>query len=384
MRLINEEYSEMYRTITRTICFMICFITIMTVFVSFNTAEAEAASKPATVKMSSCKCFGSWINIYWKKAKRAKKYEVWVKEGDRPFKKVKTLTGKYYGYTRKIADEAKVRIKVRGINGKVKGSFSKIKTITEFKIAGVKGQTITEEHGPFKEEITVEKILTDYTIYGRTQDGIDYSCEKHESGIVIVRIGAKERTGDGIFVEDKYCSFDFNPFFVTFERLNYFSFKSKNDSGYSVSWSNDGQEPEFRQGNTELTSYQWDKYNICINKGRFDTGRIPQLSYETIVRGSSDGECDRMALFPLFMEEGMDESRYASRYDGGLCDGMINDNHVSFIDYIEQDYFRDPPVISERNLDNLVNENGPVNAWFRIFDKTGKRKAEFLAIIPEL
>ena len=107
-------------------------VLIAGVIASFNTITANAATKPAKVKITSVVIDNSTLNgeIKWKKAKRAKKYQVYYKKSTD--KKWKTKTTKKLKL--KIADyfeyETKYQFKVRGLNGKKKGSFSKLKSLT--------------------------------------------------------------------------------------------------------------------------------------------------------------------------------------------------------------------------------------------------------------
>ena len=88
---------------------------------------AAKAKKPARVKITSAKLSGTKITVKWKKAKNAKKYQVFRKVGTAKWKKVKTQKACTYRFA---AAKGKVyRIKVRGMNGKKLGKFSVVKKV---------------------------------------------------------------------------------------------------------------------------------------------------------------------------------------------------------------------------------------------------------------
>ena len=91
-----------------------------------GTGTASAASKPAQVKNVKMKSNGAgYVKVSWKKAKRAKKYQVYVcTTGYKgKYKKVKTVSknsAKITGY----GNNKGLWVKVRGVKGKKKGKFS--------------------------------------------------------------------------------------------------------------------------------------------------------------------------------------------------------------------------------------------------------------------
>ena len=87
-----------------------------------------AAKKPAKVKLSSLKASGLKITLKWKKAKNAKKYQVYMKTGTGAWKLNKTISGRSLSVS---GEEGKTySFKVRGVNGKKKGNFSAVKKIS--------------------------------------------------------------------------------------------------------------------------------------------------------------------------------------------------------------------------------------------------------------
>ena len=90
---------------------------------------AKKAKKPAKVKISSAKASGKKITVKWKKAKNAKKYIVSVKDMSTKLTSSKSV-GKKKSFSFTGSWNNKYQIKVRGVNGKKKGSWSKAKTVT--------------------------------------------------------------------------------------------------------------------------------------------------------------------------------------------------------------------------------------------------------------
>ena len=89
---------------------------------------AKKAKKPAKVKISSAKASGKKITVKWKKAKNAKKYVVSVKDMSTKLTSSKSV-GKKKSFSFTGSWNNKYQIKVRGVNGKKKGSWSKAKTV---------------------------------------------------------------------------------------------------------------------------------------------------------------------------------------------------------------------------------------------------------------
>ena len=97
-------------------------------FSCFYTASAATVKKPAKVKLTSVKASGLKITLKWKKAKNAKKYQVYVKAGAAKWKLRKTLKKTSLSITGKSGET--YSFKVRGLNGKKKGAFSAVKKVS--------------------------------------------------------------------------------------------------------------------------------------------------------------------------------------------------------------------------------------------------------------
>lgn len=96
-------------------------------FMPAMTGTAHAAvKKPAKVTGLKAKSTKVSVTFTWKKAKNAKKYEVWQLKGKK-YKKVKTVKVRK-AVIKKLWPGTKYKFKVRAINGKKKGKFSAVKT----------------------------------------------------------------------------------------------------------------------------------------------------------------------------------------------------------------------------------------------------------------
>ena len=126
---------------------MVLVLTLAVVFtysvMPMSQAYAASAKKPAKVTLSSAKAVtSSSVKLTWKKAKDAKKYEVYAsKSASKNFKKVATVKSSKKTYTVKklngkaLKSNTKYYFKVRAINGKKKGKFSKVKSAKTLKIS---------------------------------------------------------------------------------------------------------------------------------------------------------------------------------------------------------------------------------------------------------
>ena len=120
-------HSNTYR---KTAAVLLAFIMILSGIGSgaVERAFAAKAKKPAKVKLVSAKRSGFKMTLKWKKAKNAKKYQVYVKAGQAKWKLKKTL--KKTTFSMNGAEGTEYSFKVRGVNGKKKGSFSSVKKIS--------------------------------------------------------------------------------------------------------------------------------------------------------------------------------------------------------------------------------------------------------------
>ena len=98
---------------------------------AFAPEDVSAASKkPAKVKITKAVKTNQMITVTWKKTKRAKKYQVYLKQSNKKWKRVATV--KANGKARqsykikRLKWNTKYQVKVRAINGKKKGKWSRI------------------------------------------------------------------------------------------------------------------------------------------------------------------------------------------------------------------------------------------------------------------
>ena len=123
-----SEKSNARRIAALMLAMMFTFVTIISAASVPTYAAAKTPAKVAGVK-ATAKSTTS-IKVTWKKAKYAKKYQVYratSKTGK--YKKVKT-TAKLYFTNKSLKSGKKYFYKVRAINGTKKGKFSKIKYAT--------------------------------------------------------------------------------------------------------------------------------------------------------------------------------------------------------------------------------------------------------------
>ena len=113
----------------RILTFIVAIALIFTCTAVLSTTSSYAASKPAKVSnVKITKVSSTKIKITWKKAKNAKKYQIYRaddidKAESNKFKKVATTSKT--SYTAKLSKKGNVYIfKIRGINGKTNGTWS--------------------------------------------------------------------------------------------------------------------------------------------------------------------------------------------------------------------------------------------------------------------
>ena len=141
-----------YSSWLRKISVMLMALAIMIAYSAAPMNQSYAASKkPAKVKISSVKAVSSSsVKVTWKKASNAKKYEVYVSaKAKKGFKKAATVSKSTKSYTvtkynkKALKAGTKYYFKVRAVNGKKKGAFSKVKAVkTKAKPAAVKTNTV--------------------------------------------------------------------------------------------------------------------------------------------------------------------------------------------------------------------------------------------------
>jgi len=185
----------MNRVIKHSFIIIICLVTcIAFVFHNNNEVSYAASKKPSKVVITSVKSADyNAIKITWKKAKNAKKYQVYratSKNGS--YKLIKTTTARTYTNT-KLTTGKKYYYKVRGVNGTKKGSYSSKKyavptlkqvvnvkaTATENsikltwnKVNGAKGYQV---YRAFSKNGTYKKLKT---VTGRTLTNINLTVNK--------------------------------------------------------------------------------------------------------------------------------------------------------------------------------------------------------------
>ena len=113
----------MKRPIKGLLIFLLVCLTLGTVTASAATKKPEQPTiKSVTMKGAST------AQIKWTKAKNAQKYELYVSVDGSEFKKLKTVNAQTYTH-KNLTEGSTYKYKVRGVNGKKKGKFSKVKKI---------------------------------------------------------------------------------------------------------------------------------------------------------------------------------------------------------------------------------------------------------------
>ncbi len=111
---------------------ILCLIIAFMVVVAFTPESTYAATvKPSKVVITKASSYShNTVKITWKKAKNAKKYQVYrATSKNGKYKLIKTTTSTSLKNT-KLTTGKKYYYKVRAVNGKKKGSFSSVKSVT--------------------------------------------------------------------------------------------------------------------------------------------------------------------------------------------------------------------------------------------------------------
>lgn len=266
----------------------------------FISADVNAASKkkPAKVKMkrfSLIDKYSAQYSVSWKKAKNAKKYEVRMKKGSSSWKKVKTYKKdrKFHLFVAKYG--VKYQFKVRGLNGKKKGKFSKpisgtFKPATKF----IAGKWFTFKEGTFSETIKIETNNVEGTMEskvdessdggvrftGKTKDGNEILYKRFSDGRVMIVVcpDIKQSKDYNVPVVDiRNCYLE-----ISDDNNVWYQFGNSNQS---LSWTINGVEPKKGIGKTEgLIRGEW---SGKANSGRFTIGNISRYpSIDVITEGS--------------------------------------------------------------------------------------------------
>lgn len=107
----------------RRIC---VFIILILIAGSLAVLVAARAKKPARVSFFECSRLDTQVVLSWKKAKRAKSYEVLLLKGKkyRCIKRVKTKDQLPEVTIKKLKPETKYKFRIRAVNGRKKGKTS--------------------------------------------------------------------------------------------------------------------------------------------------------------------------------------------------------------------------------------------------------------------
>ena len=109
--------------ITALILAMVMVLGVFVPGTDLAYAKSKKTKAPAKVKGVKITVKANKMTIKWKKAKRTKKYQVYVKRNSGKWKKVKTLKKRRYTY--KAKNNGKFTFRVRALNKGKKGKFSK-------------------------------------------------------------------------------------------------------------------------------------------------------------------------------------------------------------------------------------------------------------------
>lgn len=152
-------------TITKRLSIVIIAIAVTMAFMPMMSQNQiyAASKKPATVKITKVSVKGTTVTVKWKKAKRAKKYQ--VKAGTKIVKTTSETSAVF-----KV--EKSCTVKVRGVNGKKKGSYSKSKKVT-IKTPSKPKNPQSKEGKVHSETITIDKDFD----YGSLVEGDTYTIK---------------------------------------------------------------------------------------------------------------------------------------------------------------------------------------------------------------
>ena len=221
---------------------LLSLIVLFTALIVFGATNVDAASKPARAKITKVtKSHATrFIRIKWKKVKGADKYKVLVKNNKGKFI-VKKFTKKRF-FTRRYA-WGKYKFKVCAVKDKVKGKFSKVKTV---KIKKPKeGSTVYawipgKYSGKVKDYYSDRDSFVNVTFSGKTSSGlmIGYTdCDSYEK----------------LSIGEDWCSayhtdWGYGSIMSSFRAATSIHIRK---SGYAAYWRADGTEPH--KGQKDLT-----------------------------------------------------------------------------------------------------------------------------------
>ena len=107
---------------------VLSLVIVLAMFVAFGTSfdSASAAARPSKVTGVTAAKTSCSITLKWKKAKRAKKYQVYqYQKSKRKYVRVKT-TSKRSATIKDLKSQKTYRFRIRAISGKKKGHWSKV------------------------------------------------------------------------------------------------------------------------------------------------------------------------------------------------------------------------------------------------------------------
>ncbi len=154
----------MVHSVKRT-AVVIMAVIMMMAFMPFVPGEQAlaAAKSPAKVKITKAEAKGNSLYVTWKKAKGAKKYQIYVKEGKKKFKKYAILKKPQTYRIKNLKWKTSYHVKMRAVSGKKKGKWS---TVYKYKFGKKQTlQSIATNQSEIKEleklERSLEKVFED-------------------------------------------------------------------------------------------------------------------------------------------------------------------------------------------------------------------------------
>lgn len=189
----------------RTLVFFMAFAIAFTVLPAMNgdLLVNAATKKPAKVTgLTVKKATATKVKVSWKKAKNAKKYQVYRKLAGGSYKLLKSTTAKTYSFTQ--TQGKKFYYKVRGINGSKKGNFSAVKSITLPIPKSIKAST---SNLTFTSNTTKKVVFTctkvDEVAYTYPENVVELKSESFDNGKLTLEFAPLKAGKGSITVRDK-------------------------------------------------------------------------------------------------------------------------------------------------------------------------------------
>ena len=170
---------------------------VLTLLIAFSmlSVDAYAASSKKPARVTNVKLSSSTtksLSVKWGKAKNAKKYQIAYKKASaKKYKYVTLKKGKRSYVIKKLKANTQYRVKVRGINGKKKGKWSKVKKFKTKKVKATGPDTntnvdYTKAANEKKVKVSVgdDKITITVASLGKSGSGTLYAvaANKYMSG----------------------------------------------------------------------------------------------------------------------------------------------------------------------------------------------------------